>query len=335
MINLNNCKPGQKLRARNGDIFTYSEKSGNTAYPHIVENSDLRLSSRVDNGKVHSDAVLRNYDIVEIIEDNNLTNQNMKTEITELENELKLAEEKAANIKIALEAKRKLELEIKAGDYVYCLAGSSLVSGLKTGRIYKVFDLDAFDIWTSEEDKQFDRGWLRKRFRKATREEITKHLLDEAAQKGFIVGAKFEYGKFSTKGSIEKLEVLFDKKDIDSRNNSPIVDGKTDFPFVIVYGKPNGVFPIDKIKIIKDEISIEVNGTKYIAKFIEKEQVVNFGCANIAFSIFESAYKFMKTAVDNPANNRYVESVKIGNGVFSFELIKKINNKILELAIKS
>jgi hypothetical protein len=274
---------------------------------------------------MHSQFKEQLLDIVEILEVDN-KQKSMNTEITELENELKLAEEKAANIKIALEAKRKAEKEIKVGDYLY-----------KGGEIHRVKLISKYPgngrTTIQVEDHNCIMG--PEQYRKATREEITKHLLDEAAQNGFVVGAKYQYGKFSTQGKIKSLGVIFGSEDINSGNNSSVVVDKKGFPFVIIYGNPHGVYPIDIVTIIKDEISIEVNGTKYIAKFLEKEQVVNFGCANIAFSIFESAYKFMTTPIDNPANNRKVETVKIGAGEFNLELITKIYNKILELSIKS
>jgi hypothetical protein len=326
MINLNNCKPGQKLRARNGEILTYKLQQLSSFYPHIVEYKNGGTGSRTNDGLTHSEFFDHDYDIVEIIEENN-----MNTEITELENELKLAEEKAANIKIALEAKRKAEKEIKVGDYVVCIDNHGFASTLNLETVYKVISI------SRNGDLSFGKGYgyHPKRFRKATREEITKHLLDEAAQKGFVVGVKYQYGKFSTQGKIKSLGVIFGSEDINSGNNSSVVVDKKGFPFVIIYGNPHGVYPIDIVTIIKDEISIEVNGVKYIAKFLEQNQVVNFGCANIAFSIFESAYKFMTTPIDNPANNRKVETVKIGAGEFNLELITKIYNKILELSIKS
>lgn len=75
MINLNNCKSGDKLLSKHGEILTYIEKSTDPRderFPHIVRYSDGSRGSRTDDGFVYSRPESRldsDHDIVEIIKE--------------------------------------------------------------------------------------------------------------------------------------------------------------------------------------------------------------------------------------------------------------------------
>jgi len=74
MINLNTCKPGQKLRSRHGMILIYIGKNikpWHSAWPHKVEYPDKSYGSRTDDGFVYKNPSSRlstDHDIVEILD---------------------------------------------------------------------------------------------------------------------------------------------------------------------------------------------------------------------------------------------------------------------------
>ena len=73
----------------------------------------------------------------------------------------------------------------------------------------------------------------------------------------------------------------------------------------------------------KEEEPIEING--YTAQFGENS--VKFGCAEIDNSVFNELNSLIHRN-EGLNSNRSVESVKIGNGEFSAEIIEKIANRI-------
>ncbi len=69
-IDLNTCKPGQKLRSVHGIILTYLGKTGYPDYPHRVEYPNGGVGSRTDNGVVYFRKPLpTDHNIIEIIKD--------------------------------------------------------------------------------------------------------------------------------------------------------------------------------------------------------------------------------------------------------------------------
>lgn len=70
MINLNECKPGQKLRSKHGMILTYIGKHHDAKWPHEVQYPDGGCGTRTDDGFVYSNPTSRmehDQDIVEIL----------------------------------------------------------------------------------------------------------------------------------------------------------------------------------------------------------------------------------------------------------------------------
>jgi len=72
MVNLNTCKPGQRLVGKHGVILTYVRKliSGNT-YPHEVKYPNGSYGTRTDDGFVFRNPSKRmevDEDIVEILD---------------------------------------------------------------------------------------------------------------------------------------------------------------------------------------------------------------------------------------------------------------------------
>ncbi len=70
MINLNDCKPGDKLKSKHGLILTYVGRKGPHPFPHEVEYPDGGYGSRTNEGFVWSNPKCRNdydHDIVEIL----------------------------------------------------------------------------------------------------------------------------------------------------------------------------------------------------------------------------------------------------------------------------
>jgi hypothetical protein len=67
-IDLNTCKPGQKLKSCHGEILTYMYKNENLFYPHTVRYQNGGYGSRTDDGKVSSIKPLpSDHNIVEIL----------------------------------------------------------------------------------------------------------------------------------------------------------------------------------------------------------------------------------------------------------------------------
>jgi len=67
-IDLNTCKPGDKLKTKHGKIVTYKGKEENWNYPHLIEFDDGSQGTRLDNGQVFaSNRLPADEDIVEIL----------------------------------------------------------------------------------------------------------------------------------------------------------------------------------------------------------------------------------------------------------------------------
>lgn len=68
MIDLNDCKPGDKLKTKHGKIVTYIRKVEGAHYPHDVEYDNGATGSRTDDGHVfHHHRLSEDEDIIEII----------------------------------------------------------------------------------------------------------------------------------------------------------------------------------------------------------------------------------------------------------------------------
>lgn len=68
-IDLNKCKPGQKLKSKHGMILTYVGKQNDFAFPHIVKYPNGAEGSRTDDGQVFvKNKLPEDHDIVEILD---------------------------------------------------------------------------------------------------------------------------------------------------------------------------------------------------------------------------------------------------------------------------
>jgi hypothetical protein len=68
-IDLNKCKPGQKLKSKHGMILTYVRKDDDLIFPHLVQYPNGAMGARTDDGQVSAKKKLpEDHDIVEILD---------------------------------------------------------------------------------------------------------------------------------------------------------------------------------------------------------------------------------------------------------------------------
>ena len=68
MVNLNTCKPGDKLKSKHGKILTYIRKLPSFDFPHEVQFPDGGYGSRTDDGFVYrKNRLPEDDDIIEIL----------------------------------------------------------------------------------------------------------------------------------------------------------------------------------------------------------------------------------------------------------------------------
>jgi hypothetical protein len=180
-------------------------------------------------------------------------------------------------------------------------------------------------------------GFNKENWRKATHAEIEKHLLTEAAAKGFISGAKIQYDnrmKYSNNpviitNTIKNLFVVFpDGYNGYDPSTFMYKEYEKNKPFVFIEAIDNGRIPIncESLSIIKDiPISITVDEGVYIAKF--QSGFVEFGCAKIANSQIKHTLNLFNNIYNN--SNRNFESVTIGKGIFTKEILEKLVTKLI------
>ena len=67
-LDLNQCKPGQKLKSVHGMILTYITKGNDLDFPHIVSYPNKSTGSRTDDGQVFRKSKMpEDHDIAEIL----------------------------------------------------------------------------------------------------------------------------------------------------------------------------------------------------------------------------------------------------------------------------
>ena len=157
---------------------------------------------------------------------------------------------------------------------------------------------------------------------------LSDKMIKEANDKGFKIGAKIitnDNYTFSIEDILFVDESNYNTKSISVRDHYE--KNKVSF-LAIVFGA-GCIVPIDNVELYKaEEISITIGDgydNKYIAKFDDINKVVMFGCANIDYHIFIELSKLF----GDFSGNRHIENVKIGKGIFTVELIRKIANKII------
>lgn len=68
MVNLNECKAGDKLVSKHGTILTYLKKSGHLIYPHVVEYPNGGTGNRTNDGQTFRNSKMEgDEDIVYIL----------------------------------------------------------------------------------------------------------------------------------------------------------------------------------------------------------------------------------------------------------------------------
>lgn len=251
----------------------------------------------------------------------------MNTKLATLENKLKELNAK----KESLEKEIAKEKSFNVGDYVVFIDSSLHV--LTLNKIYKVLRTTVLSL-IIEDDQGIARYYDKNLFRKATSEEIEKHLRSEAEKAGFKIGAKVKY-----ENSIFKIkDILLISSELGAEQVSLKIKEfynkhKTPF-FVALFEGPvsrrKWAIPLPELELIKDEdITIEVGGGKYIARF-NSSNYVTFGCAKIAVVDIKDAWKLLNRTVEHHDKNinRKIEAVKIGNGVFTYEILNKLVARI-------
>ncbi len=214
---------------------------------------------------------------------------------------------------------------VKVGDYVthdetFCGGNPNLVNGAT----YRVKVIDS--LCGHLEVGSRDDGWSRKRFRPATRAEIESFLLKEAADLGFVIGAKVTSN--TNAGPITKLMVRFKN---DPCVSSAVCDREAEkgAPFVSVQFDKMWSQPLSALTLVKDDpIEIVVEGQTYKADFSQPGLVI-FGCAKIAVSQIHAAHVFMSNLfLVHSQTNRVIEGVFIGKGLFTRQLLDKLIKRL-------
>lgn len=212
-------------------------------------------------------------------------------------------------------ARKQLEPGFKVGDWVIkkdhekCLL---LIN--KKGYEFSGFDVDG--KWDDNRWYGSKNHWNSNKdgYRKATKEEIEKALIQEKDRRGFKKGVTV---KDLSDTGVEKI--TSDKFQYDYEYDELFVSSDSMYMGkAIIYSKSRWA------EIIED--TIEVNG--YEAEFCDG--YVKFGCAEIENSIFIELQKFFDE--ENPfckgIGNRALTSVKIGEGEFDRETIQKIVDRL-------
>lgn len=243
---------------------------------------------------------------------------------------LEIELERAKKLQLATQERiAELEKQIKEEKEKNYFKIKDYVKHIITNRIYKINEVEGNQLkFENFEDYSYDADT----YVKATREEIEKYLLDKVKADGWVVGAKVKEkdgDHFINK--ISKIWVYFG----DDKTVANIVQThykNIQEPFVVV--NDNGFSsPIDNLELIKEEpITIVVGKETYTAEFSNNNQYVKFGCANISRRQIVNALEFIQK--ENgiiQESNRKFESIKIGKGEFTIELLTKLNNKFKEL----
>jgi hypothetical protein len=229
----------------------------------------------------------------------------------------------------ALALKEKEEKEFKVGDWVIIIDYSADTScpthvNGDTGIIKSINKVDAKVEVAGKGTANYGDykgSSFGKRFRKATPEEIEKHLIEQAEKKGFVKGASVV--SIAHGGSASIIGNVFLYRDVTKffPNASTSYYGEDkQYAICVNYSCHRGWDFLDKIKLLPSTPQIEING--YKAEFKEWGISFNGGCAKISKEVFIQLAKSCNGAIND--DNRTLESVKIGKGEFTRDQIKEI-----------
>jgi hypothetical protein len=216
--------------------------------------------------------------------------------------------------------------EFKNGDYVVYINKTGCRMSAKEGAIAIVNEnREYLDVkWICYKSVgQHDGGYHHDDFRLATHEEIEAYLIEEAKNKGFVVGGEF-YDQENRAHSITGYKLITSKKG--GSTSCEIHFASHGIHLALKYGIAFAV-PVDLCTLKAKNPTIQVNG--YKAKF--EDWGLNFnGCAKIHKEAFIEAQEFI-TKVNSLSNvygehlmNRTVTSIKIGKGEFTPQQIEEI-----------
>lgn len=231
--------------------------------------------------------------------------------LEQLEKEILEVSEKQKNIlKEIEELKANKEEEFKVGDWAYSL-NDSLPYRAK-GSILKITDVgnDNYLSYTDLKGETTSIGG--KNFRKATVEEIEKHLIEEAEKKGFVKGAKVKHDESQyTIDSIKYVTKLGNSGSVDKYfkahgNHLKVCSGCISVP-------------LDECELLPSHPIIEING--WTVKF--NEDSVTVGCQKIDRAYIKDLHS---TIVAWNNNNPKIKFIQFSGYDVSVKQIEEIAN---------
>lgn len=230
--------------------------------------------------------------------------------------EAEFAEKIADLIRLAGE---KEEEEFKVGDWVHMVKTNiehsykdsdgrlGQVVAVYLGKLseYQVKNINGLNIWCHK-------------IRKATPEEIEKHLIQEAEKKGFVKGAKVKVNN-GIEGSVYDANTKVWLKS-DSRNEREILGFRllnNELLIRLSIASDYIFYKQEILNLVPSHPQIEING--YKAEFKDWGLDFNNGCAKIDKQTFIDLDDLINEGVKG--GNKSITSVRIGNGIFTaFEI---------------
>jgi hypothetical protein len=220
-------------------------------------------------------------------------------------------------------ASEEVKEELRVGNWVVSLNDTwqEAMDFIKKGKkVYQVFKIDREFIFVDEESNQRS-----DKFRKATPEEIEKHLISEGEKRGLYSEAKFT----GLRPTNNKYEVNDEGKTLygtSGTSNARVgnrfgYNSKTDTLYVWGYGL-HVIYEKGKwAELVPSTPSIEKCGHK--GKF--ESNRLNFNdCAMFDSQLFIDLAKIFKYKYSN--SNRDIVSIKIGKADFTLSEVIKIAN---------
>ncbi len=230
----------------------------------------------------------------------------------EIEQELKDATYKQMALARELDEAKRLERMLKEGDYA---VATCRAPGLVEGNVYLLSDANEGYYFINGDKAASRNGYYQHRFRKATNEEIGKHLIAEAAKEGWAVGAKVkEVVNGNDESTIRKLSVVI--SDIHERDCSSVVYNHwmaTKKPFVVAHYAGCLSQPIQNMVLIKGPKAPYVNG--HTMTYTKHESLVKFGCAHITIPQLMGFNSFVGDVAKHADATRDVAGLQLNSGV--------------------
>lgn len=259
------------------------------------------------------------------IENKIMKNDNVEDLKKQLEAAKIAAENAKAEVEKLNEVIKKSEFNFKVGDYVVHTSTHYLYKISKIRQDYNNLQMEGYEtVWVPSQYH-----------RKATNQEIEKYLLDKAAKDGWVVGANIKRTHISYKDMVKKIDrlsVYFGEYSIHTTSGlTGQYWDEVKSPFVVAHWDNISSAPINRfLELVKEEpITITVNGTIYTAEIIGN--LAKFGCAEITRKQIEKSLELLSNTTLSISGNRKIESVQIGKGIFTKELLEKLVKKFNEI----